>query len=229
MALDRAAKEQELYADGRRRGPARGVQHRLRPDLRRRCAGRAADDRVLSAFPALFSRRCADGGAQRLMRIVGLMSGTSIDAIDAALIEVKRRESALHLAVRAFVMQPIDAALRERVQALLPPAAGSTAEVCAVNVLLGEAFARAALAVAEQAGVPISAVGVIGSHGQTVYHQVAAGAVRSTLQLGAAAVIAERTGRTVVADFRPRDMAAGGQGAPLAPYLDALLFGDARS
>ena len=163
------------------------------------------------------------------MRIVGLMSGTSLDAIDAALVEVERRESTLRLAVRAFVMQPITAGLRDRVRALLPPAAGSTAEVCAVNVSLGEAFAGAALAVAEQAGVPITTVDLIGSHGQTVYHQVAAGAVRSTLQLGAAAVIAERTGRTVVADFRPRDMAADGQGAPLVPYLDALLFGDARS
>jgi len=96
--------------------------------------------------------------------------------------------------------------------------------VCALNVAIGEAFAEAALLVARQAGVAIESVGLIASHGQTVYHQVAAGAERSTLQLGTPAVIAERTGRTVVADFRPRDIAAGGQGAPLVPYLDMLLF-----
>jgi anhydro-N-acetylmuramic acid kinase len=126
-------------------------------------------------------------------------------------------------------MQSFDPALRERVRGLLPPNSGSTAEVCEVNALLGEAFAQAALAVAAQADLSIDAVDLVASHGQTVYHQVAPGATRSTLQLGAAAEIVERTGRTVAADFRPRDMAAGGQGAPLAPYLDALLFADERS
>ena len=158
------------------------------------------------------------------MRVIGLMSGTSLDAIDAALVEFKRMGDTLFLTVRAFTMQPFDPALRERVRGLLPPSSGSTAEVCEVNMLLGEAFAQAALAVATQADLPIDAVDLVASHGQTVYHQVAPGAARSTLQLGAPAAVAERTGRTVAADFRPRDIAAGGQGAPLAPYLDALLF-----
>ncbi len=162
------------------------------------------------------------------MHVIGLISGTSIDAIDAAQVEIERDGDALRLAVRAFAMFPFEPALRERVVALLPPSTGSTAEVCAVNALLGEAFAAAALALAERAGLPIAAVDLIASHGQTVYHQVAVGAVRSTLQLGAPAVLAERTGRTVAADFRPRDIAAGGQGAPLVPYLDVLLFGDER-
>ncbi len=162
------------------------------------------------------------------MHIIGLISGTSLDAIDAALITCERQGADLDVSLDVFVMQPLEPALRERVRGLLPPSAGSTAEVCAVNVVLGEAFAAAALAVAAAAGLPIEAVDLIGSHGQTVYHQVAGGDVRATLQLGAPAVIAERTGRTVVADFRPRDLAAGGQGAPLAPYLDALLFRDER-
>ena len=162
------------------------------------------------------------------MRIIGLISGTSLDAIDAALITCERQSTDLDVSLDAFVMQPLEPALRERVRGLLPPSAGSSAEVCAVNVMLGEAFAAAALAVAAAAGLPIEAVDLIGSHGQTVYHQVGACDVRATLQLGAPAVIAERTGRTVVADFRPRDLAAGGQGAPLAPYLDALLFRDRR-
>jgi anhydro-N-acetylmuramic acid kinase len=147
-----------------------------------------------------------------------------MDAIDAALVELESVGNRLRLHVLAFSMAPLASVLRERLVALLPPCSGSTAEVCALNVAIGEAFAEAALRVARQAGIPIESVGLIASHGQTVYHQVAAGAERSTLQLGTPAVIAERTGRTVVADFRPRDIAAGGQGAPLVPYLDLLLF-----
>ena len=96
-------------------------------------------------------------------------------------------------------------------------------EVCEVNVLLGEAFAGAAARALRQAGV---AADLVASHGQTVWHQVAPGHTRSTLQLGEPSVIAERLGVTTVADFRPRDIAAGGQGAPLASWGDALLFGD---
>jgi anhydro-N-acetylmuramic acid kinase len=156
--------------------------------------------------------------------VIGLISGTSIDAIDAALVELTHEGPMLRIRMRAFAMFPYDPALRAQVVALLPPHTGSTAAVCAINMLLGEAFAGAARRLAEQAGLPIDRVDLIASHGQTVYHQVAAGQVRSTLQLGAPAVIAERTGCTVVADFRPRDIAAGGQGAPLVPYLDLLLF-----
>jgi anhydro-N-acetylmuramic acid kinase len=162
------------------------------------------------------------------MYVIGLISGTSMDAIDAALVELAHAGTTLHARVRAFAMFPYDPALRARVVELLPPHAGSTAAVCAVNVLIGEAFAAAALRLAEQANLPIEQVDLIASHGQTVYHQVAPGAVRSTLQLGAPAVLAERTGRTVAADFRPRDIAAGGQGAPLVSYLDVLLFRDKR-
>src|SRR5215207_2920880 len=158
------------------------------------------------------------------MLVIGLISGTSMDAIDAALIELERVDERLRLRSLAFTMAPIAPALRKRMVALLPPHSGSTAEVCALNVAIGAAFAEAALLVARQAGIAIETVDLIASHGQTVYHQVAAGAERSTLQLGTPAVIAERTGRTVVADFRPRDIAAGGQGAPLVPYLDMLLF-----
>jgi anhydro-N-acetylmuramic acid kinase len=161
----------------------------------------------------------------RTMIVIGLMSGTSMDALDAALVEFDAQNDALRLTIHDFAMQPYDAALREQVRGILPPHTGSTADVCALNVLLGEAFASAALALAGRAPDEIA---LIASHGQTVYHQVAPGAVRSTLQLGAPAVLAERTGCTVVADFRPRDIAAGGQGAPLVPYLDVLLLHDDR-
>jgi anhydro-N-acetylmuramic acid kinase len=158
------------------------------------------------------------------MKVIGLISGTSIDAIDAALVDIARDGDVLHISLLAFVMQPFDPAFRERVRSLMPPQTGSTVDVCEVNMLLGNAFAQAALRVADDAGVSIEQVDLIASHGQTVYHQIVPGSVRSTLQLGSAAVIAEQSGCTVVADFRPRDMAAGGEGAPLVPYLDVLLL-----
>jgi anhydro-N-acetylmuramic acid kinase len=173
---------------------------------------------------SFYDSRKSDRTAENALKVIGLISGTSMDAIDAALIELERVDDLLRLRPLTFIMAPLAAALRERVVAVLPPESGSTAEICMLNVAIGEAFAEAALLVARQAGVAIESVDLIASHGQTVYHQVAAGAERSTLQLGAPAVIAERTGRTVAADFRPRDIAAGGQGAPLVPYLDLLLF-----
>jgi anhydro-N-acetylmuramic acid kinase len=158
------------------------------------------------------------------MLIIGLMSGTSLDAIDAAVVELRQDDSTLALRPRAYLEHPFPPRLRERLRALLPPEPGSVAEVCELNVLLGETFAEATRVVVAQGGLTLEQVDLIASHGQTVYHQVAPGSVRSTLQLGAPAVIAERTGRSVVADFRPRDIAAGGQGAPLVPYLDLLLW-----
>src|SRR3712207_2840072 len=119
------------------------------------------------------------------MLVIGLISGTSIDAIDAALVDIEREGVRLRLNLRAFMMQPFAPALRERVRALMPPESGSTAQVCEVNVLLGEAFAAAARSLADHAGVPLDKIDLIASHGQTVYHQVAPGAVRSALQLGA--------------------------------------------
>ncbi|HWQ15124.1 MAG TPA: anhydro-N-acetylmuramic acid kinase [Roseiflexaceae bacterium] len=157
------------------------------------------------------------------MIVVGLMSGTSADAIDAAVVEFRRDGEALALRLLGYTECPYPPELQARLRALRPPAQGATQEVCELHALVGEAFAAAALATIAAAGLPAAAVDLVASHGQTVYHQVAPGRARSTLQLGAPAVIAERTGRTVAADFRPRDVAAGGQGAPLLPLLDALL------
>ncbi len=160
------------------------------------------------------------------MLVIGLISGTSVDAIDAALVEIDRAGTTLYVTLHAFAMYPFDETLRNRVRQLLPPHVGSTVDVCEVNVLLGEAFAQAVQAIAPRAGLSTAQLGLIASHGQTVYHQVSPGSVRSTLQLGDPAIIAERCGSTVVSDFRPRDIAAGGEGAPLVPYLDQLLLSD---
>jgi anhydro-N-acetylmuramic acid kinase len=157
--------------------------------------------------------------------VVGLMSGTSVDGIDAAVVDVHAEGDALHVRLVGYVESPIDERLRERIHTLFDPERSRVDEVCEINVLLGEAFAEAAARALRQAGV---APDLIASHGQTVWHEVTPGRTRSTLQLGEPSVIAERLGITTVADFRPRDIAAGGQGAPLASWGDALLFGDAR-
>lgn len=159
---------------------------------------------------------------------VGLMSGTSVDGIDAALVTIPLGEPG-GVRLRAFETVAYPTELREEILALCHLGVGGVDRVCVLNVAIAECFAAAALAVMAAGGVRPEEVGFIASHGQTVWHQpepVPCGGVpaRGTLQLGEPAVIAERTGATVVANFRPRDMAAGGQGAPLAPFVDFLLF-----
>lgn len=157
-------------------------------------------------------------------RIVGLISGTSADGIDAALVEVEGSGETTRARVVDFVTRAYPPELRARVVAL---ADATAEELLRVHVLLGEAFAAAALAVIEPARRRGLGVHLIGSHGQTARHHPRAAepsGLGATLQLGEPAVIAERTGLPVVADFRPRDVAAGGEGAPLVPLVDWLLF-----
>lgn len=151
---------------------------------------------------------------------LGLISGTSADAIDAALVSFEHERPRL-LAARAH---PWPDALRERILAV---AQGETAldldAFGRLDVALGHGFAEAALALLHDSGTPASAVRAIGSHGQTVRHRPT-GEHPFTLQLGDPATIAERCGIDVVADFRRADMAAGGQGAPLLPAVHAMLL-----
>lgn len=161
------------------------------------------------------------------MKVIGLMSGTSADGVDAALVEIvpEADRPALRLLAWDTFAYPPD--LRERI--LAAAAGGSTEEICHLNAYLGELFAEAAAGVARQAGTPLHEVDLIGSHGQTIHHLPAprregGHAVRSSLQIGEPAVIAERTGVTTIADFRPRDLAAGGEGAPLTPIAHHALF-----
>lgn len=158
------------------------------------------------------------------MLIVGLMSGTSLDGIDACLAEVHGVGDRLRYQVRHFLTLPFPADLRARVLAQMDPAQSRLDALAALNVELGEAFASAVSACLEGAGVPLDALDAIGSHGQTMWHQPS-GKWPCTLQLGEPAVIAVRTGVTTVANFRPSDVALGGQGAPLVPYVDWVLFG----
>ncbi|MGH9352511.1 MAG: anhydro-N-acetylmuramic acid kinase [Terriglobia bacterium] len=165
---------------------------------------------------------------------VGLISGTSMDGIDAALIEIRGSADHPRVRLKAFGAFPYPAAVRK---ALLDIASGkpSTAgEISGLNYRVGALFARAALAVCQRGRVNPERLYVIGSHGQTIFHQGPQGRRErklhpaSTLQIGESAVIAERTGACVVADFRAADLAAGGQGAPLVPIVDYLLLRNAK-
>lgn len=159
------------------------------------------------------------------MKIVGLISGTSADGIDVALCEITGAPPALEARILHAISHPYPDALQARVLNAIRPGNADTVEVCMLNAALGEQFAAAALAVVASAGIQPDAIDLIGSHGQTVWHQVDEdGSVSSTLQLGEASTIAECTGITTVANFRPRDIAAGGQGAPLTSYADWLLL-----
>jgi len=158
------------------------------------------------------------------MLIVGLMSGTSLDGIDAAVVELHgRRPDTLRWKVLHAETFPYEHGQRETIHGAILD--GSAGALCTLHAELGEWFATAARRACADAGVPLPEVAAIGSHGQTVWHSPPADGRRgSTLQLGDPATIAERTGCAVVSDFRSRDVAAGGHGAPLVPWVDRLLF-----
>jgi anhydro-N-acetylmuramic acid kinase len=202
------------------------------------------------------------------LTIMGLMSGTSVDAVDACLArfwvepdeqktdELKPAASGAAINEAAFngsvsnspfryeiiathtVPMPPD--LRTRLLKVMAEKHIALEEFCSLHVAVGELFAETALGLLTTHNIPVETVDCIGSHGQTIYHwpPVSTGSIQEnndeaarlghSLQIGEAAIIAEKTGIAVVADFRPSDMAAGGQGAPLVCFADRLLFEDAR-
>lgn len=169
--------------------------------------------------------------ADRGRLVVGLMSGTSADGVDAALVRISGRDSAVHVTPLAFSALPYPRGLRQRIVAAAVD--GTVADICHLNAVLGEWFGRAALRVIAEAGLNPARIHLIGSHGQTIHHlptpiRDSGLRIRSTLQIAEPSIIAERTGITTVANFRPRDMAVGGEGAPLAPYAHYMLLKDAH-
>ena len=171
------------------------------------------------------------------MRVVGLMSGTSADGIDVAIVDIAaaaRRGDAPRLGLRGFTTIPYPPEVRAAVLRISEGATTTAAEIARLNFLIGDLFARAALDASKKLRIPPRSVKLIGSHGQTVFHQGRAEPflgktpVAATMQIGDPSVIAGRTGVTTIGDFRAADMAAGGQGAPLVPYFDYLFYRHAK-
>ena len=170
--------------------------------------------------------------AKPVKRIIGLISGTSADGIAAAVVDVTDRPGLPDVRLVAATTSPYPPDVRRRVMDLFTRPA-TTQQIASVHYLLGDLFADAARAAARAAGSDMEDIDLIASHGQTVAHVGRPDpgdpwSRPATLQLGAPAVIAERTGRPVIADFRAGDIAAGGQAAPLVPYLDWMLLGGPR-
>jgi len=157
---------------------------------------------------------------------IGLMSGTSLDGVDAALVEISGVNEETKVELITFQATAIPDELNKRIQASFAEKTSSSALLSSLNVELGELFADAALNVCKKSDMTINDVDYIASHGQTIYHipEATKQYQASTLQLGEPAIIAEATGCTVVSNFRPRDMAVGGQGAPIVPYSEYILY-----
>jgi anhydro-N-acetylmuramic acid kinase len=195
---------------------------RVRADLKVRAARPVAGR--CGRFALLF---CS---GDKKMLVIGLMNGTSADGIDAALVRVKGASPRWQARLLAFHCERLDPRVRAAILRVANVGHTTTAEISNLNFLIGELFARAALRLCRKARVSPRQVDLIGSHGQTVYHQgrpapfLTARQHTSTLQIGEPAIVAERTGIPVMADFRVADVAAGGQGAPLVPFVDYVLF-----
>ncbi|MGA2070238.1 MAG: anhydro-N-acetylmuramic acid kinase [Sedimentisphaerales bacterium] len=161
------------------------------------------------------------------MRIAGLMSGTSADGVDVAIVDIDKDK----VSVLAFDTFAYSDELRRNVLRLCGAVSGSSADICHFNFVIGEVFAESVVKLCKKSGIGLDTIDLIGSHGQTIYHnpngrRFGKKIICSTLQIGEPSIIAQRTGIVTVADFRPRDMAAGGQGAPLVPFADYFLFRD---
>ncbi|PEJ57727.1 anhydro-N-acetylmuramic acid kinase [Bacillus sp. AFS002410] len=157
---------------------------------------------------------------------VGLMSGTSLDGIDSALVEITRYGSDTEVKLIDFMTIPLEEALLKEIEDAITLVSSNAQHLCSLNFKLGYAFADAVKQICSKNQFPLNKLDFIGSHGQTIYHQpeVEANFVQSTLQLGESAVIAYETNTKVVSNFRVMDMAAGGYGAPLVPHSELLLY-----
>ena len=162
------------------------------------------------------------------MRVAGIMSGTSLDGIDVAIVDISKKRAGVRVKPVAFHTTPYPKLVREALLAV-SNSMTHTATIARLNFLLGELYAAAIKETCRRARVSLHSVVLAGMHGQTIFHEAEAieymgHRITSTFQIGEAAVVAERTGLWTISNFRERDMAAGGNGAPLVPNVDYLLF-----
>ena len=161
--------------------------------------------------------------------VLGLMSGTSADGIEAALVRISGAPPKLKSKLEGHASLPIPKPIRQKILQIAEGTPLPAAEISQLNFRLGHLFAEAAIATCKKLRGSLKSVDLIASHGQTIFHQgppipYLGAKTSSTLQIGEPSVIAARTGITTIGDFRPADMAAGGQGAPLVPFADYLLY-----
>jgi anhydro-N-acetylmuramic acid kinase len=185
-------------------------------------------------FPSEWLHSFSMNILQKLQRkkkklVVGLMSGTSVDSIDAVLVEISGHGINTSLKQKAFITYPYPKGFRQYVLAHSLPGTGTVDTISQLNILFAHFFAAAVKAVARKGGISLNQIDLLGSHGQTVQHipydrKLFGKRIRSTLQLGDPSTIAKLTGVPTVGNFRTADMALGGQGAPLVPYFDFVLF-----
>lgn len=166
---------------------------------------------------------------QPFVYAVGLMSGTSLDGVDAAVVRIEGSGLDSKVQLVHYDSRPYDQELRNRLKALCDPSTSDVARICGMNAYLAERFADAAIDAVSEAGLSMDDIAFVSSHGQTIWHMPEPPLsdpylARSTLQIGDLSILAKRTGKLAVGDFRPADMAVGGQGAPLVPYGDLILF-----
>lgn len=175
--------------------------------------------------------RVAELRSKETRRIIGLMSGTSADGITAALADISGTGASADVNLVGYKTYPYTTEVKEEVFNLFKPGYGTVQDVCEMNTVLGEAFANAVNDLITDLRVTEKEIDLVGSHGQTIWHQPEAEPIsgynsRSTLQIGEPTVISEKTGLPIISDFRKADMAVGGEGAPLTPYLDYVLHRD---
>ncbi|REJ28390.1 MAG: anhydro-N-acetylmuramic acid kinase [Caldibacillus debilis] len=160
------------------------------------------------------------------MLVVGLMSGTSLDGIDASLVKIDGFGTSTKIKVIKSISLPYEQTLKEELLSAMDKKSSNVEQICSLNFKLGYLFADAVKKVCKEADIPLSQIDLIGSHGQTIYHlpNPLPPLTKSSLQIGDPSVLAYETKTMVVSNFRAMDIAAGGEGAPLIPYIDWLLF-----
>ncbi|MES5866609.1 anhydro-N-acetylmuramic acid kinase AnmK [Bacillus cereus group sp. RP32] len=161
-----------------------------------------------------------------VMYVAGVMSGTSLDGIDVALVHIEGSGVGSKVELIHFTTVPFSNDIKNEIQQALSIENSNVQLICSLNFKLGLCFADAVKEVCKEANFPLGQLDLIGSHGQTIYHQPQqdGSMIPSTLQIGEPAVIAYETKTTVISNFRTMDMAAGGQGAPLVPYSEIILY-----